>query len=231
MKWIKEGNVWLLQGKQRDSDWFEAHHGRISASGIISAMGRSPFKTKEEYILSLSRGHVSNFTDVAKIRMMNGTIREDAVRKRFSSDYSIEFEDISMGVPDWNPYYGASPDGKIVGKNGGLEIKTTNNLASYHRLKSYITLLQDHPEFFIKKERSHIFEGHYSQMQLNMAVFEWDFMYYVVEEYTTGERLAIIVYSNKEYHKEMFNLGDKFKEEFLIPAILTNDKYTPVMPS
>ena len=225
MLWEKHDRVFILQGTQRDSNWFKAHRGRISASGVINAMGMGKFKTVEEYLLSLSSNNHEHFPHPARIRMQNGVVREERVRRWFEKEYRLAVIEISMGVPDWEPYIGASPDGKIVGRKEGIEIKTTNNIASYERLRRHIE-----SEGTTISSQGVIFDSHYSQMQLNMAVFNWDKMWYIVHDYTNGTTIVAEVLRDVGYIVVMIHLARKFIKDLLIPKIDEDPSYLPAMP-
>jgi hypothetical protein len=194
----------------------ECHRSRITASGIHAAMGESIFKTREQYAQSLCEGG-DNFSLLARIRMSNGTVRENKVREWYEAKNGVRVEEISMGIPEWDPYYGASPDGKIVGQQAGIEIKNTDDLDKYLNHWSF-------------KKRGGIFPSHYYQVQLNLLVFDWDYIDYVVHDYNKGEYFVNRILADEAEQRRMMELANEFKEQLLLPRIRENPRLAPTMP-
>lgn len=180
VNWKDCGTYFLNLSPQHSPDWFSQRIGRLTASNFAYAIKNSRFKTIEETALIVA-GIDAQFSESAKAAMAHGTKKEPEARDWYCSTYKVEVEELGLAVPKWDNRIGASVDGNVIGTDGIIEIKCP--------LKMYGPLMKRTQEvssgkIFDKYDHSHIWDGHYCQMQGCMAILgkKWcDYIVYATE--------------------------------------------------
>ncbi|MEZ2132728.1 MULTISPECIES: lambda exonuclease family protein [unclassified Sinorhizobium] len=179
--------------EQGESDWFQARLGIPTASKFATVMAKGEGKTRSEYMRRLA-GEIltgepaETFTNV---HMERGKVMEDDARETYAF---VEMAEIKRVGFIRNGDKGASPD-SLVGKNGGLEIKTALPHIQIDRL-----------------ERDRLPPEHKAQVHGNIWLAErewWDFVSY----WPRLPMLTVRVYRDEKYIKEMADEIDRFNDE------------------
>lgn len=179
--------------EQGSADWFACRSGIPTASKFATVMAKGEGKTRSEYMRKLA-GEIltgemaeqfsNGYTD-------RGNVMEDEARQAYAFIENAEIQRVGF-IRNGNK--GASPD-SLVGKNGGLEIKTAAAHIQIDRL-----------------ERNRLPPEHVAQVQGNLWVSErewWDFVSY----WPKLPVLTVRVYRDESYIKEMSSEIDRFNDE------------------
>lgn len=174
-----KGTYYLLNVKQRSSDWFHMRKGRITGSQIAKTVGHAPYcqQTNEEIAEILTGKKKETFTKEAKIRMNKGTKYEDYVRSYLEKKLKVKFFEEGFCLWKQDPVFGCSNDGALDDKVF-LEIKCPAKM--YRPIQ----------EFMNDPDRNmnsidHIYKSHYDQITMNGVVSNREyaiFCVYSIEE-------------------------------------------------
>lgn len=153
----------LLTFNSRE-EWLKARAGRIGGSDASAVVGLNPYK--DNVTLWMEKTGQAAAEDVSeKPYVKYGTQAEDHLRELFKLDfpeYQVLYEPDNMWLNDRFPWAHASLDGWLVdqdGRQGILEIKTTNILQSMQK----------------KKWNQRIPDNYYIQLLHYLMVTEFDF--------------------------------------------------------
>lgn len=152
----------VLTTEQGTREWERARKGRVTASAIGNVLAGLGTKTRREYrdSLVLDLEGVEDFADTSPW-FLHGRMYEDHAR----GWYNWEVQDVTaMGFVLHESYnwLGASPDGGVPAKRGGIEIKCRKTLRSYHD-----ACIKPPSRLYL------------SQMQATMWVCGWEWIDYV----------------------------------------------------
>lgn len=179
--------------EQGTQEWFDCRKGIPTASKFATVMAKGEGKTRSEYMRKLA-GEI--ITGELAEQFSNGyTERGNAMEDEARQSYAFleDAEIVQVGFIR-NGNKGASPD-SLVGKSGGLEIKTAAAHIQIDRL-----------------ERNRLPPEHVAQVQGNLWVAErewWDFVSY----WPKLPVLTVRVYRDEEYIKNMASEIDRFNDE------------------
>ena len=173
--------------EQRTPEWHAARQGRITASGVLGCIGYR-FCSREEYADKL-RGRT---TTVQNEAMLAGIEYEPFARQQYEHLKQCHVTEVGFMVPKFMPSIGASPDG-LVGDDGMIEIKCPATM--YLPLTTPVSARRVDS----RGRPFHIWESHYSQMQMQLAIADRKWCDYVVYAYETGEFYVERVRFNRVY--------------------------------
>jgi hypothetical protein len=188
-KWKDCGKYWLYDTDQRDPDWLLVRLGRPSGSSCGSLIGHSIFSTPDETAATIAGVKKKDFTPQQIEVMDHGTKMEPFARDWYTSTNKVEVEELGFVIPKFDPEIGVSVDGDVIGTDGMIEIKAPkkmyNPLKSYMAKQSFGIIPSGVGRNSMPLEFSHIWQTHYDQMQLGMAILDkkWcDYIVYCADE-------------------------------------------------
>lgn len=189
--------VQIINCEQNSPEWYEARRGVPTASEFASIMsngrGKNESLTRRTYLNKLAGEIITGeLTEQATtFHMERGKIMEDEARKLYS--FMTDCDPQVVGFVR-NEVAGASPD-RLIGDNGGLEIKTK----------------LPHLQIDVLR-RDELPEEHKAQVHGSMWVTErewWDFVSY----WPTLPIFVKRVYRDEEYIKQIADAVIVFNDE------------------
>lgn len=189
--------VQIINCEQNSPEWYEARRGVPTASEFASIMsngrGKNESLTRRTYLNKLAGEIITGeLTEQATtFHMERGKIMEDEARKLYS--FMTDCDPQVVGFVR-NEVAGASPD-RLIGDNGGLEIKTK----------------LPHLQIDVLR-RDELPEEHKAQVHGSMWVTErewWDFVSY----WPTLPIFVKRVYRDEEYIKQIADAVSAFNDE------------------
>jgi len=219
--WQDKGRYWVTTQEQLSEFWHLARIGRITGSKIGSLVGHSKFSDPIMTAREISGIYKSAKSFSSKVLMEHGVTAEPHARKWFSNHISKNVEELGLAVPKWNVKFGVSVDG-IVDEQRICEIKAPMKM--YLPLKDHRKRLSK-GEKFDKYYHAHIWDNHYDQMQLGMAVTGASKCYYIV--YVSSDEDPSVpqdVYCesisfNVEYWNKIYTVANKKYDELIAPIM------------
>lgn len=180
--------------EQHSDDWYNIRLGKFTASkaSTIATAGTG----LETYCFDLvaeilTKQRKEGFTSLA---MEQGTELEDVARTLFEMETGYQVEQV--GFVEIDRFSGCSPDGLILNRTSGLEIKCPQD-------NTYARYLFDEK---IKPE-------YYAQMQMNMLFCECDKWFYMVYNPHFENSFVIReVPADKEFQKKLIDGLNKGKD-------------------
>jgi len=228
-KKIKELEAPLIRLQQRTPEWFEAKHGRFSASnaGAIIPMSRGGYSAKRESLKRKIAGEILDPYDDAKRRrnefrskpMDHGNDNEERARSAYEFESGNLTDEAGIYLDPKNERICASPDGVLIGENASIEIKCPYS-EDYHQ--KFIAMLAEgispEDEAFLKivKTLGTIKGGYYWQMQAQMNCLEVDRVDFVTFDprlHESEQIMIIPVQRNQEDIDKLVEEQEKFLEE------------------
>ena len=215
--------VEMIVLKDRE-EWLQ-NRQRIGGSDASSIVGMNPYKTNIE-LWQIKTGQLIPDDISDKPYVKYGTEAENHLRELFKLDfpqYKVYYEDNNMWTNDKYPFAHASLDGWLVdiptGKNGILEIKTTNILQSMQR----------------EKWKDRIPDNYYIQILHYLMVTEFDFVilkaqlksefndevylqtkHYRIDRADVEEDIKFLEHSEREFWKKV---QERKKPGLILPTI------------
>jgi hypothetical protein len=128
----------IFNCEQGSPEWFECRRGIPTASEFKTIIGvkkdASDKKTRQKYMRRLAGETIAGRMDepYTNAHMERGKVMEDEARRQYAFECDVEPEKVGF-IRDGDA--GCSPD-SLVGKNGGLEIKTALLDIQVDRLES-----------------------------------------------------------------------------------------------
>lgn len=174
---------------QRSPEWIAIRASRIGASEIGTYMAKG---VKGQYLagrkeiekkIAYAKAFGVPFEGYVNGAMQAGIDNEDFIAQQYAKRQGVEVEKVGCAYNDW---FVASPDRKIVGQNGGVEVKWLYD-------KEFAELLLTG---FPKNE-------HYSQMQGQMWAFGWEFVDYAAGNGNTNSFYVVRVNRNDAHIEEI----------------------------
>lgn len=179
---------------QRSPEWIAIRAPRIGASEIGAYMAKG---VKGQYLagrkevekkIAYAKAFGVPFEGYVNGAMQAGIDNEDFITQQYAQQQGVEVEKVGCAFNDWMV---ASPDGKIKGQNGGVEIKWLYD-------KEFAELLLTG---FPKNE-------HYDQMQAQMLAFGWDFVDYAAGNGNTNSFYIVRINRNNNRIAEIEAEGE-----------------------
>jgi len=215
--------VEMIVLKDRE-EWLQ-NRQRIGGSDASSIVGMNPYRTNTE-LWQIKTGQLIPDDISDKPYVKYGTEAENHLRELFKLDfpqYKVYYEDNNMWTNDKYPFAHASLDGWLVdiptGKNGILEIKTTNILQSMQR----------------EKWKDRIPDNYYIQCLHYLMVTEFDFVilkaqlksefndevylqtkHYRIDRADVEEDIKFLEHSEREFWKKV---QERKKPGLILPTI------------
>lgn len=208
--------------KDRD-EWLQ-HRSRIGGSDAAAILGMNPYRTNIE-LWQIKTGQLIPEDISDKPFVKYGTQAEMHIRGLFRLDfpeYQVEYIDNNMYFNDKYPFAHASLDGWLTdqeGRNGILEIKTTNILQSMQK----------------EKWNHRIPDNYYIQVLHYLMVTEFDFAvlvaqlksefngeiykqtkHYKIERKDVEEDLQFLESSERKFWKQV---QDRRRPDLILPNI------------
>ena len=215
--WIDCGDFYLSTTPQGCDVWKEEREGRVTGSTSGGIIGKSRFTDPDKEARYLAGIDQKEFTEYQLMIMKEGNIMEPEARDHYVEETGYTVYERGLIVPKWNPFIGVSVDGDVIDTNGCLEIKCPQKM--YKPLIDYYNKINSghkFPPFF----HSHIWDSHYCQMQLGMAVLGKDWFDYKVYCPNEGQSFRQRVLWNQEYWENTLYPGIlKFLDGKLFPLI------------
>lgn len=223
--WEARKTCWVSLAKQCSVEWKEKRIGRIPASLISEACGRSIInKRPPEELAETICGLKSNFKPDHLLAMENGIIGEPYVRDWYSKKI-LDRPISEIGVAVWkeDPYFSASLDGETTNdKNqpAAIEIKIPEKLND-----KYIDVCQSwsmnlnnpHPN-------SYIFSSHYDQMTTGCIITDKAGCYYVVACLRSKTLFHQYLSTDYELWKNiLYPRAKKFHSDYVLPLLEENN--------
>lgn len=178
-----------LDFAQGTPEWDAARLGIPTSSGFdkIVTMKGEPSKSAQKYMYQLAAERIVGYKEETyqNAAMQRGTAMEPEARNMYAFITDNEVEQVGFCYYDEKEDIGCSPDGLIVGKDGGLEIKCPTPAV--------------HIEYLFKNKLP---SAYFQQVQGQLFVtgLEWiDFFSY----YPGLEPLLIRVERDKDFHEAL----------------------------
>ena len=174
---------------QGSREWLDIRAPRIGASEIGTYMAKG---VKGQYLagrkeiekkIAYAKAFGVPFQGYVNGAMQAGTDNEPFVAREYAKINDVALEQVGCAYNDWLV---ASPDRKIVGQNGGVEIKWLYD-------KEFSELVATG---FPKQE-------HFDQMQGQMWAYGWDFVDYAAGNGNTSSLYIVRVNRNEKRIEEI----------------------------
>lgn len=175
---------------QHSPQWLADKRGRIGASNLWKWLSTSkakategkPLKARLDYEkeLMFERQFNTNFEHYVNSAMQEGNEFEDWAAHQYEQIKSEKLETVGCW---YNEFFAASPDRKIVDKNGGVEIK----------------ILKDNS--FTQVLAEGVIEKHWQQIQGQLWASKWDYVDYVPVNFNSRKLAIIRVTPDTEFHE------------------------------
>lgn len=150
---------------QRSEAWYKARAGRVTGSCVGAILGLDPNKTRKQVMRDMVRDSLG--LDPEHSDFLENTIFAHGRHYEEGAKFDYEMESCQdveeCGFITYSDWLGASPDGKICGGRGIIEIK-----CPWSKRK------QEKPQFKSASESQH----HFAQMQIEMECAAADFAHY-----------------------------------------------------
>lgn len=222
--WIEKEKYWVSNCPQLSSMWFRVRRARVTGSMVGTLLRHSKFKTVEETIdtmLGVRKDSTNN-------AMARGIRLEPNARRWLEKTIGKSITEVGLCVPKWDSRIGASVDG-VIDVDTICEIKIPNTMYKpliYHRDK----MQRDYK--FDKYYHNHIWDNHYDQMQLGMAVLGAKYCYYTVYLPSEDEDIPEDYYVekilfNETYWLEMYDKISEIYNTMILPRIEKTDRIDP----
>lgn len=211
-EWEERDSFFILKSAQLTEDWHKFRTMRITSSRIGSLVGHNKFTSSKKIALEMACIEKPHFTVNQELLMSRGSRLEGHVRDWYSKMIDKPINTVSLIVPKWDKRFGASVDG-VIGDNMDeiCEIKVPSKMyipLKYRELQKFEGLKFD------EYDHSHIWDSHYDQMQLGMAVTGAKFCHYIIYVPSfDNEKIPL------EYYTEIIPFNQKYWEELYKEAV------------
>lgn len=219
-------NCWLYDASQRSNEWLAVRKGRISGSVAGACLGLSKFETDKAKIGREIAGlQTKSFTPEQNEVVQYGIDNEESARQWYMKHRGVNVEELGFVIPKWEPRIGTSVDGIIDDGRGIIEIKCPKKM--YYKLAGRIRCQEQLKRFGITESSSssplsstnqydHIWQTHYCQMQISMAVLERQYCDYIVYCPLENQVYLESIPFNREYWTNFMLPGlRRFHDEYI----------------
>jgi putative phage-type endonuclease len=146
--------------KQGTAEWLEARRGLLTASGVASIMGDSPFASAAVYMRRLVTETIDGPVELDAPPLNWGKENEHNARRLYEFLHDVQVEETGLWTNTWDLIpVGASPDG-LVGEEGLVELKCPYGIRN-----------EEKPQFKSIFRMPHYM--HQVQMQLRITDRKW----------------------------------------------------------
>ena len=205
------------------AEWLKARGNTIGGSDASAVLGMNPYKTNEDLWLEKTGQAIPE--DISgKPYVEYGTNAEPLLRELFKldfPDYQVFYEENNLFLNDEYPWGHYSADGWLVdkdGRNGVLEIKTTEILQSMQK----------------EKWNQRIPDNYYIQCLHGLLIMEADFVILKAQLKTVFDGIPYI--QVKHYHIERSDVEDDIRylaaeEKRFGSCVLTGKRPNLILPN
>ena len=225
--WTEHTSYWESTAKWQSKNWYSQRKFRISGSIVAGILGRSKFSNPSSATMSL----LKVYSTPRNSAMTYGIEHEDTAREWYCQKYSYQVKEAGFAIPKYNLSVGATVDG-IVGDDGIIEIKCPQKMYAvltdysqddYRRIYDPTQSDSDSTEYSETESLRevyyrHIFESHYSQMQLGMYSLSRQWCDYIVWTETQG-KFTQRVYYDKIYMDSLLLEIREYQDDILTPIL------------
>ena len=183
--------------QQNEEDWYDLRKGKITASMSSDLFAKPETKTYKNVITKVAFEIV---TGKSQKQFVNGWMdygheTEPEARENYCAE---TFSQVSNGgIWVANDWIAASPDGKIVNENGGVEFKCPA-----------ISTYRDYLESAEKNGKTVIPKNYFIQMQFQLICTGWDYIDYMPYYSRELKQLLTRVYICEETRTQIFEKLD-----------------------
>ena len=214
--------------EQYTQEWFDARIGKVAASSaaaILSLPGA--YQTREKTMRSMVRGYfgIKRNENRKTVAMNWGTDKEHYARREFEVLHDVEVTQHGTYAHDDHPWLIASPDGQITGSPVGVEIKCPYHW-SFSKDQPDPEELMRFSEAKVEDNRIDKKPGYYAQMQIQMAIMQWDAVQYVI--WTPAQLQVDLIKFDPSWWQENLPKLKLFYEEFM-EVISDKAQYEPML--
>lgn len=217
---IEKNTYYLVDVKQRSSDWFYLRKGRITGSNLGKIVGHASSYcnySNEELAQILTGCKKEVFTDIAKTRMEKGNHYEDYVRKYLEKKLNTTFVEEGFCIWKKDPIFGCSNDGAMDSETF-LEIKCPAKM--YKPIKEYL----ENP----KKDKNsikHIWKSQYDQIIMNGVVTNRKYAIFCVYAYEEKKIFYQKIEIDYDYwYNFLYPTAKEFYKTYMKPLLEENKK-------
>ena len=212
---IEKETYYLVDVKQKSSDWLYLRKGRITGSNLAKTVGHadsycklSPVEIAE--ILTGVKKEV--FTEEAKTRMNKGTVYEDYVRAYLEKKMGVKFNEEGFCIWKKDPVFGCSNDGALD-EETFLEIKCPAKM--YAPIKEYLK----NPNRD-KDSIDHIWKSQYDQITMNGVVTNRKYAIFCVYAHEEKKIFYQKIKIDYDYwYKTLYPKAKEFYLEYMKPIL------------
>lgn len=188
---------------QGSEEWLQARCGLLTASEmklIITPTLKMASNDKEHaHLYELLAQRITQYVEPHYFNddMLRGQEDEIEACARYSKEYE-PVEAIGFITNDkWGFTLGYSPDGKVIGKEAGIECKSRRQKYQIQTIVEYIAAGQVHPDFAM-------------QIQTGLLVSEWDWIDWV--SYSGGLPMTTLrVYPDPQIQSAILEAAEAFE--------------------
>lgn len=176
---------------QRSPQWLAIKRGRIGASKLDDWLSTSkaaktlgqPLKKRLDYEkeLMFERQFNTNFEHYQNSAMQDGVDFEDWAARQYEQIKNVALERVGVWYNEW---FAASPDRKVAGQNGAVEIKIFKD-------NSFTEVLAAGAPP----------EKYWRQIQGQLWATSWEWVDFVPVNFNSRKLAIIRVYPDKEFHE------------------------------
>jgi hypothetical protein len=188
--------------EQLSPEWFSTVAGNPGASHadkVITTSGARS-KSRDDYMRQLVAEFITGakeetFTSQA---MLNGIAREPAARALFEMMYDVDVQKVALVYKDEKRLFHCSPDGIVVGRNAGLEMKNP--------------MAKTHVKYLLEK----VFPmDYFQQCQMSMYVTGCD-LWYFMSSYEGLPPFIVELVRNEPFIQKLAQELDSFTKELAV---------------
>lgn len=229
--WEARKTCWVSLAKQCSTEWKQKRIGRIPASLISEACGRSTINNRtSKELAELICGLTTNFKPDHLLAMENGIIGEPYVRDWYSQRIlKRPIEEVGVAVWKEDPYFSSSLDGETFDEKNrpvAIEIKVPDkfNEKYIEVCRSWsMNLNNPHPD-------SYIFSSHYDQMTAGCVITDKVGCYYIVAHLKSKTMFHQYLPTDTElWNNILYPRAKKFHSTYVLP-LLKEHNIQVIMP-
>jgi putative phage-type endonuclease len=211
---IEKPTYFLVNVKQRSSDWFFVRKKRITGSQLGKVLDMAPYYTgtKEELGEILAGVKKETFTKEAIVRMDKGTRYEDFIARYLEKELNIKIKEEGFCIWKQDSILGCSNDG-YVDNDIFIEIKCPAIM--YKPIVEYMENPDRDPESI-----SHIWKSQLMQIYLNGVVTNRKYCIFCVYAHQEKKIFYQKIKIDYEYfYSFMYPTAKEFYIKYMLPHI------------
>ena len=235
-KWKDCGTYYIYNDNPASIGSKQSKKCRITPSRVDKCIGPSKFSKPDDIVLEIAGIKKQEIIPEAQAKIDYGILHEKDARQWYMIKTGYQIKQPGFAVPKFDLRLGGESDGLVYDKNdneldGIIEIKCPTVM--YEPIKEHLkknnnlTKIED---YTYNNNYKHIWKSHYTQMQMEMAIYDKNWCDYIV--YCIPENFVFLerVYRNKQYWDELYEKVKTFIDYKLTPILEEiNSKY-PFLP-